>query len=58
MHRIDRSYRAAMSATVPVAADDNAFRHESAIIDVAWLLGNMSWRLKGALAEDGTWGRN
>ena len=57
MHRVDRAYRAAMRPADPVAADDDAFRRESAYIDMAWLLGNMAWLLKGALAEDGTWGR-
>ncbi len=57
MHRVDRAYRAAMGAAVPIAADDSAFRRESASIDMAWLLGNLAWRLKGALAENGIWGR-
>ncbi len=56
-HRIDRTYRAAMADVVPIAADDDAFRAESAIIDMAWLLGNLAWLGKGALAEDGKWGR-
>ena len=55
--RIDRAYRNAIAATVPEAADDDAFRRESAIIDMAWLLGNLAWLLPGALAEDRTWGR-
>ena len=55
--RIERMYRNAMREAVPAAADDTAFRRESAFIDAAWLLGNLSWLLKGAVAEDGTWGR-
>jgi aminoglycoside phosphotransferase (APT) family kinase protein len=55
--RIDRIYRAAIADAVPAARDDDEFRIESAIIDAAWLLGNLAWLLKGALAEDGIWGR-
>lgn len=55
--RIDRAYRAAIADAVPEALDDDQFRRESAIIDAAWLLGNLAWLLEGALAEDGTWGR-
>jgi aminoglycoside phosphotransferase (APT) family kinase protein len=55
--RIDRTYRAAIADTVPAARNDDEFRIEIAIIDAAWLLGNLAWLLKGALAEDGTWGR-
>jgi aminoglycoside/choline kinase family phosphotransferase len=55
--RIDRAYRAALADAVPEALDDDAFGRESAIIDVAWLLGSLAWRLEGALAADGTWGR-
>jgi aminoglycoside phosphotransferase (APT) family kinase protein len=55
--RIDQVYRAAIADRVPEAADDEEFRRESAIIDAAWLLGNLAWLLEGALAEDGTWGR-
>jgi hypothetical protein len=55
--RIDRAYRAAIADAVPDARDDDEFRRESAIIDAAWLLGNLAWLLEGALAEDGTWGR-
>lgn len=55
--RIDRVYRAAIADAVPEARDDDEFRRESAIIDAAWLLGNLAWLLKSALAEDGTWGR-
>ena len=57
MHRVDRAYRVAIGAAVPVMGDDDAFRRESALIDMAWLLGNLAWLLKGALAEDGIWGR-
>ena len=56
-HRLDQTYRTALGAAAPDAADDNAFRHESALIDVAWLLGNLAWLLKDALAKDSTWGR-
>ena len=57
MHRLDRTYRTALGDAVPGAGDDAAFRRESAFIDAAWLLGNLSWLLKGALAENATWGR-
>ena len=57
IHRIEKAYRAALADAVPAAADDRAFKHESALINVAWLLGNLAWLLKGALAEDGTWGQ-
>ena len=57
MKRIEQTYRVATREAVPVAADDFAFRRESAFIDAAWLLGNLSWLLKGALVEEGTWGR-
>ena len=57
MQRITQAYRTAVASAVPAAADDDAFRHESAMIDAAWLLGNVAWLLKAALAEDGTWGR-
>ena len=56
--RIDRAYRTAIACAVPEAKDDDAFRRESAIIDGAWLLGNLAWLLEGALAEDGAWGRS
>lgn len=55
--RIDQAYRAALANAVPQATDDDEFRRESAIIDAAWLFGNLASRLEGALAEDGTWGR-
>jgi aminoglycoside/choline kinase family phosphotransferase len=55
--RIDRAYRAAVADAVAPAGDDEAFRVESAIIDAAWMLGNLAWLLEGALAEDGMWGR-
>jgi aminoglycoside/choline kinase family phosphotransferase len=55
--RIDQAYRAAIADAVPEARDDDEFGRESAIIDAAWLLGNLAWLLEGALAEDGTWGR-
>ena len=56
-HRIERIYRAALDDAVPEAANADAFRRERAITDFAWLLGNLAWLLKGALAEDGVWGR-
>jgi len=55
--RIDRAYRNAIAHAVPEAMDDDAFRRESAIIDAAWLFGQLAWLLEGALAEDGVWGR-
>ena len=55
--RIDLAYRASIADAIPEARDDSAFRRESAIIDAAWLLGNLAWLLEGALTEDGTWGR-
>lgn len=55
--RIDQAYRTVIADAVPEVTDDGEFRRESAIIDAAWLLGNLAWRLEGALAEDGTWGR-
>ena len=57
VHRVDRAYRVAMGPADRVAGDDDAFKRESAFIDMAWLLGNLAWLLKDALAEDGTWGR-
>jgi aminoglycoside/choline kinase family phosphotransferase len=54
--RADLAYRAAVAAAVPQAADDAAFSRESAIIDAAWMLGNLAWLLPGALAADGKWG--
>jgi len=56
-HRIDRVYRIAMADAVPQAGDDKAFHRESAVIDAAWLLGNLAWLLPDALTEDATWGR-
>jgi hypothetical protein len=56
--RIDRAYRTAIAGAVPEAKDDDTFCRESAIIDAAWLLGNLAWLLEGALAEDGVWGRS
>ncbi len=57
MHRVDRAYRVALGSADPAAGDDDAFRRESAFMDTAWLLGNLAWLLKGALAEDSMWGR-
>jgi aminoglycoside/choline kinase family phosphotransferase len=54
--RVERAYRTALAATVPAAADDVAFRRESALIGMAWLLGGLVWLLEGALAEDKDWG--
>jgi hypothetical protein len=55
--RIDRAYREAIADAIPDALDDEKFRRESAVIDVAWLLGNLAWLLKGALSNDDVWGR-
>jgi aminoglycoside/choline kinase family phosphotransferase len=55
--RVDRAYCMVIADAVPQARDDNAFRRESAIIDAAWLLGNLAWLLPGALVEDAIWGR-
>ena len=55
--RMDQAYRAAIAEAIPKATDDDEWRRESAIIDAAWLLGNLAWLLKDALADDGTWGR-
>ena len=57
MHRVCQAYRAGIVDVVPDANSDDAFRRESAIIDAAWLLDSLAWLLKGALAEDGMWGR-
>lgn len=54
--RIDRAYRAIVAETVPVAADDDAYRRESAVVCAAWLLGNLVWYLEDALREDTKWG--
>ncbi len=46
-HRIDHADRTAIADAVPAA-----FRRESAIIDAAWMPGNLAWLLDGApLAE-------
>jgi hypothetical protein len=54
--RIDQAYRAALAEAVPTAANDAAFRQESALISVAWLFGALSWRLQAALGDDPRWG--
>jgi hypothetical protein len=51
-HRIDHADRTAIADAVPAATDDDTFRRESAIIDAAWMPGNLAWLLDGApLAE-------
>jgi phosphotransferase family enzyme len=50
--RLDRAYRGALAEAVPLAADDDAFRLETAFISVAWLLASLAWLLERALKED------
>lgn len=54
--RLDTAYRAILAEAVPAAADDAAFRTESAIIGSAWLFNSLAWLLEPALREDGRWG--
>ena len=54
--RIDRAYREILATAVPFAADDDAFRLESAVITAVWLFGSMAWLLEAALGDDETWG--
>jgi hypothetical protein len=54
--RMDMAYRSTLTKAVPVAANDQAFRRESAITCVAWLFESLEWLLETALREDRTWG--
>jgi len=54
--RIDRAYRSVLAEAIPLAADNDAFRRESALISVAWLFNSLAWMLEGSLKEDTSWG--
>jgi len=54
--RIDRAYRSVLAEAIPLAADDDAFRQESALISVAWLFGSLASMLDASLREDTSWG--
>ena len=54
--RIDRAYRSVLAEAIPLAADNDAFRQESALISVAWLFGSLASMLDGSLREDTSWG--
>ena len=42
---------------MPEAQDDDVFRRESALINAAWLLGQLACLLEDALEDNGVWGR-
>jgi thiamine kinase-like enzyme len=54
--RLDQTYRVALAESLPLAANYEAFRRESAIVSVAWMLASLGWILERALKEDVTWG--
>jgi hypothetical protein len=54
--RIDQAYRKVLAEAAPIAADDNAFAVESAIIRIAWLFDSLTWLLEKALQSEGPWG--
>jgi hypothetical protein len=54
--RIDQAYRTVLADALPVAADDDAFAQESAIIRVTWLFNSLVWLLQDALRDEGPWG--
>jgi uncharacterized protein (TIGR00255 family) len=54
--RLDTAYRSVLAEALPIAADEDVFVRESAILRVAWLFGNLAWLLEGALEHEGQWG--
>jgi hypothetical protein len=54
--QLDLTYRGALADSVPLARDEDAFRRESTIVSVAWLLASLGWLLERALKEDTVWG--
>ena len=54
--RIDRAYRSVLAEAIPLAADNDAFRQESALISVAWLFSSLASMLDLSLREDTSWG--
>jgi hypothetical protein len=54
--RIDRAYRTVLAEAAPIAADEDVFARESAVIRVAWLFNSLIWLLESALQNEGPWG--
>ncbi len=53
---MDRAYRAELVRALPLAADDERFRQEMAILLFVRLFASLSWLLESALREDSKWG--